>query len=69
LKLVPETVGDHVRVYLKNQYGTAFAASRALGISASYLSSVANGRKPPNQQLLDLIGWERVVVFRPKEPA
>lgn len=53
----------HIRVAYKSQR----KAGAALDLSNQYISEVSRGIKPPSQQLLDLIGLERVVVYVVKE--
>ncbi len=49
------------------ELGSQTALARAAGVAGSYCSEVLNGRRPPNEQLLELIGFERHVVYSPKE--
>jgi hypothetical protein len=67
MKMIPETAVDHLLVCIKEKYGTQAKAAEALGVSTSFLSSVLHEHRPMTPRLLDLIGWERVVVYRPKE--
>ena len=67
MKQIPETVGDHIRLILKERHGNLSRAALALGLSPAYLSGVVNGHKRPSTKLLDSIGWERVVEYRLKK--
>lgn len=39
-----------------------------IGISPQYLSEIINGRRPPNDKVIDFLGWEKLVIYRPKRP-
>lgn len=66
MKLVPETLGDHVRKHMIEKYGSLGKGAVALEMSAAYLSLITCGHKGPSKKVLDDMGWERVVVYRPK---
>ena len=44
--------------------GSKFAAS--LGVSPAFVSNVLTGQKRPTQAMLDLIGVEKVTIYRKK---
>ncbi len=39
---------------------------RTIGKSRQYVSDVMRNRRPPGEPLLELIGYERVLMYRPK---
>ena len=43
------------------------AWARAHKVSAAYVNDVLNGRRDPGPKILDAIGFEKVVTYRPKE--
>ena len=49
---------DHV----KTKYKTRSEAAKAWGVSKAYACAVVAGRKPPNQAVLDDIGYVRTKV-------
>lgn len=68
MKMIPETVQDHLLLHIREKYGTASAAAKALDITPSYLSALLSGNRSLPASVLDLIGWEKVVTvtYRPK---
>lgn len=36
-----------------------------IGVQASFLSAVRAGKKPPGRKILEALGLERVVLYRP----
>jgi DNA-binding transcriptional regulator YdaS (Cro superfamily) len=55
---------------LKHAVGHSQAAwARKHGVSPAYVSDVINGRREPGPAILDALGIERVVTYRPKPPA
>jgi len=40
-----------------------------LGISASFMGDIVQGRRPPSDRVIDALGLERVVIYRRKKPA
>lgn len=47
-------------------YGKQISLAHDTGLSVSYVSAVYTGKKPPSKRLLDAIGWEKQVTYRPK---
>lgn len=45
------------------------AWARSLGLSPTYINDVVNGRRPPSKAVLDAIGVEKTVDYKPKAPA
>jgi DNA-binding transcriptional regulator YdaS (Cro superfamily) len=54
---------------LKQAAPNQAAWARSHGISPAYVSDVINGRREPGPAILDALGIERVVTYRPKPPA
>lgn len=52
-----------IRDHIKGTTQKAFAAD--CDVSESFLSDVLSGRREPTGRLLEAIGWERVVTYRP----
>lgn len=50
-------------------YGRQVDLAKALGVSRSYVSSVYKGHRPPSEELLSEMGWERVTEIRRKKEA
>lgn len=51
---------------LAQKGGGQKALAKNLGVSASYLNDVMRERRDPGYKLLDALGLERVVSYRPK---
>ena len=45
-------------------YGRQTDIANALGVSRSYVSAVYTGLKPPSDDLLSLLGWEKVTTTK-----
>ena len=45
-------------------YGRQTELARDLGVSRSYVSSVYKGHRPPSEELLSKLGWERVTLIQ-----
>lgn len=43
------------------------AWARSKGVSAAYVNDVLKGRRDPGPKILDALGFERVVTYRPKQ--
>lgn len=52
---------EALRVFIE-EAGSARAAGRSLGCSASYVLDVRHGRRPPSARLLAGLGLESVIV-------
>ena len=59
------TEADVVAIFrrLVEREGGQNAAARRLGISASYMSDILNGRRAPSAHLLNVFGIERRTVY------
>jgi hypothetical protein len=53
----------------RHNYPTQEAFSRAMGRDGSWASGILRGHTKPPPFLLDLLGYERVLVYRKKETA
>lgn len=42
------------------------ALANEMGISDQYLSEILRQKRPPSERILDFLGLERVVTYRPK---
>lgn len=42
--------------------------AKRIGISPQYLSEILNRGKPPPEKVLDYLGLEEIIVYRPKRP-
>ncbi len=64
-KYVPVEI---VTALIKSRQGTQSAASyaRTLGISPQFLSDVYKGLRGPSKEMLNSIGFVRVLMYRPK---
>lgn len=51
----------------RERYGTWLGWAKAIGVSPAYISDVWLGRRDPGAKLLDAMGLERVVEYRPKK--
>jgi hypothetical protein len=49
------------------KHGDQKALAQRFGVSEGHLSAVLSGTKEPGQLLLNPLGLERVVCYRPKE--
>jgi predicted transcriptional regulator len=56
VKLIPETIGDRVLVWVKENHGTQTNAAHALGISQGLLSAVIKGYRKPPSRILEAMG-------------
>jgi hypothetical protein len=65
-KSVPGTVQHALYVHIVKKYGSQGAATAAWGCAPSYLSAVLCGKKNISARMLDEMGWEKVVTYRPK---
>jgi hypothetical protein len=59
---------EFVVALIKSRQGTQSAAAyaRTLGISPQFLSDVYKGLRGPSKEMLDSIGYVRVLTYRPK---
>ena len=59
---------EFVTALIKSRQGTQSAAAyaRTLGISPQFLSDVYKGLRGPSKEMLDSIGYVRVLTYRPK---
>jgi hypothetical protein len=48
-----------LRAHVARKYVTRTAAAEAWGVSKAYASYVVTGAKPPNQKILDDVGYTR----------
>jgi DNA-binding transcriptional regulator YdaS (Cro superfamily) len=64
------TVPINPSVALKHAVGHSQAAwARSHNLSPAYVSDVINGRREPGPAILEALGIERVVSYRPKPTA
>jgi hypothetical protein len=59
MQITEEEFLAELRAHVAKKYVTRSAAAEAWGLSRSYASAVVAGTKPPSQQILDDIGYER----------
>lgn len=57
-----EILAVHVR-----RAGGCVKFAHQVGLSPAMVSAVTRGHKPPSKPILDAIGYERVVEYRPKQ--
>lgn len=58
---------DEVRAILRQKLGdgTQVDLAKSLGISPAYLSDILSGARDPGDRVLDALGLERAVDYRP----
>jgi predicted transcriptional regulator len=61
------TPQEYMRFLVKRRHGSQTAWARHLGVSPSMVSGVLSGTRSPTKEMLDDLGMERVVIYRPKE--
>lgn len=59
-------IGEKVRSYIAQKYGTQAKAAKAWGVSGAMVSQVVRGGKVPPKYILDEMGLERRVIYVPK---
>jgi transcriptional regulator with XRE-family HTH domain len=67
--LTPERLRAYLRNAIDGEGWTQAAFAEKFGFSAQYLGDVLNGRRDPGDKILNAIGYERVVTYRPKKTA
>jgi DNA-binding transcriptional regulator YdaS (Cro superfamily) len=60
---------DPIKALRFEVHGNQAAWARDHNLSPAYVSDVINGRREPGPAILEALGIERVVVYRPKPPA
>jgi hypothetical protein len=50
----------------QESYGSMNSYASNVGCTTSYISQVLSGKKEPSQRLLDEIGLEKIVMYKPK---
>jgi methylmalonyl-CoA mutase cobalamin-binding subunit len=65
MKFIPETIGDAVMMYVRQNYRSNKEAAREFGISQSHLSGIIGGTKRPPDQVLRAMGV--ALVYAPSE--
>lgn len=53
-----------LREHIARRYGTMASAARAWGVTASFVSLVLRGGRPPTAVMLADLGLERTVLYR-----
>jgi transcriptional regulator with XRE-family HTH domain len=56
VKFIPETIGDAVLAFVRQNYRSNKDAARDMGIGQSYLSSIIHGTRSPTPALLRKMG-------------
>lgn len=64
--LTERDVIDRLRAAV-HEAGSQKACAEKFGISQMYLSDVLNGRRSPGEKILDALGLEAQIVYKPKE--
>lgn len=59
-------IGEKVRVYIVEEYGTQAKAAKSWGVSEAMVSQVVHGKIPPPKWMLNDLGLERRVIYVPK---
>jgi transcriptional regulator with XRE-family HTH domain len=67
--LTPERLQSYLRQAIDSEGLTQAAFAEKFGFSPQYLGDVLNGRRDPGDKILNAIGYERVVTYRPKKVA
>ena len=57
---------SYLRRAIAGEGWTQQAFAKEFRISTAYLSDVLSGRREPGDKILDAVGFERVVSYRPK---
>lgn len=60
---VLEVLQDDITASIDGQAAWA----RAHGISPAYVNDVLHGRRDPGPKILDAIGFEKMITYRPKD--
>ena len=64
--LTPDRFRSYLRNAIDGEGWTQAAFAKEFGFSPQYLGDVLNGRRDPGEKILDAVGYERVVTYRPK---
>lgn len=65
MRQTPETIGDAILLYVREQYGTQVAAAIALQCSTTMLNEVIHGARRPTERMLTAIGYRHVETWLP----